>query len=289
MTRHQFAAFCLLAFLAAWLVHVGGEPSTVPTVDRQPAKPAKPTVERPGRHVDWLQFPAQQNRQAATPFLKDILDHLPAKYGKQYDSSDPVTAAHETTHGINSHLRNISGRQDVQCLYVGNNRYALLMQDGNMTLAHVGACIPHELRSYRYELYFVKQQKDWNKFPLYVFDEWTAYTNGAAAGLELSKGGSDAMMGAIEFSAYALAFVLACEKHDPQFLEDKQFSEFLASELQRSLGVYRTGIVMPQWRWSREYEGKMKANADMRHALKLLYGDRLTMEMLLPLKSRKKL
>jgi hypothetical protein len=42
-----------------------------------------------------------------------------------------------------------------------------------------------------YDLYMVSQAKDWGDSPLYICDEWTAYTNGATVALEFAQAGDD--------------------------------------------------------------------------------------------------
>ena len=62
----------------------------------------------PGDRVQWVRFPVQNEEANAQwgDFLTDIARHLPSQYGKKYYSDDRITHAHETTHGINSHLSN---------------------------------------------------------------------------------------------------------------------------------------------------------------------------------------
>jgi hypothetical protein len=200
-----------------------------------------------GTRVHWINFPAQQNRQTGSLFLTDIVSHLPIQYGNQYYSADRVTWGHETTHGIHSHLRNnfhppANGSKRGVAFYVGDNKAALLSQP-KLSLTQIAVVIPSNLRGNRYELYFIQQANDWNDYPLYVFDEWVAYTNGAVVGVETPErtdeeqvilGNSDVMIGALEFSIYAMATAIAIDKYDPGYLQNnEQFREFLAHELKR--------------------------------------------------------
>ena len=65
---------------------------------------------RPGDDVQWIRYPAQneQSNPQWGDFLTDVARHLPTQYGDHYSSNDRITHAHETTHGINSHLSNHS-------------------------------------------------------------------------------------------------------------------------------------------------------------------------------------
>ena len=237
----------------------------------------------PGMNVKWIFFPKQRDQDGHTPFLTDIVTHLPTYLGNQYFESDRVTWGHETTHGINSHIRNKIAQPGEVGFYCGYNQVAVVSQP-KMTLSQIAGMIPQNLRGSRYQLYFVSQAGDWNDTPLYCFDEWVAYTNGAAVGLETpsdnSGGSSDFMIGALEFAIYAICTCMAIDKYDPAFLNNKQFKEYVAHELKRSINIYRVGIVMPQYKWDRTLETNVRANADCAAILNKMYGNMLTMDTL---------
>jgi len=253
----------------------------------------------PGDDVEWIRFPAQndQSNPQWGDFLTDIAQHLPTQYGDHYSSNDRITHAHEATHGINSHLSNHS--RDFRDLadfasegpaygfYVGHNQ-AILLSGPRVKLSQVAAMIPESLRGSRYQLYCIEQQKYFEDHPLYLFDEWVAYTNGASAGVELTEKNqldmprNDALIGPMEFSIYALGVAAAIQKHDPDYLRDnKQFRGFLAHELRRSIGIYRRGIRLEQFRWERRLERNLLKQDDsqaVRQMVHRLYGDALTLD-----------
>jgi hypothetical protein len=245
--------------------------------------------------VQWIKLPKQQNKNANTPFLTDIVSHLPTSFGNQYFSSDRVTWGHETTHGINSHIRNTIGgpingpNGRIAGFYVGDDK-ACVMSQPKLKLSQIAGVIPQNLRGNRYQLYFVSQRRDWEDMPLYPFDEWVAYTNGAAVGIEIGSrtadeqvtlNNSDVMVGALEFSVYAMCVCIAIDKYDPDYLRtNEQFKEFVAHELKRSIAIYKKGIVMPEYRWDTPLEKNVRANAECVAILRKMYGDRLTMETL---------
>jgi hypothetical protein len=247
----------------------------------------------PGDGVRWLRFPAQKrgDRPAWGPFLNDIENHLPGRYGDRYASADGITHAHETTHAINSHLTNHCNDtgQSAYGFYVGADRAAVIVEP-RLKLSQVAAVIPRALRGSRYDLYFIRQQKYFEDRPLYVFDEWTAYVNGARAGIELAERAPgwdsrcDAVLGALEFSVYGLGLALAIKRHDPAYLRtNRQFTEFLAHELRQAADVYRRGIVLDRFRWERGLEVTLLRSADageFRALVTELYGPRFTLERL---------
>jgi hypothetical protein len=257
------------------------------------ARAAAPKKSLPGENVEWIHYPPQNDESNADwgDFLTDIHRHLPSQYGNRYYSDDRITHAHETTHGINSHISNHlnQGDRPGYGFYVGKNR-AVLLTGPRLKLSQVAAIVPESLRGSRYQLYCIEQQRYFEDHPLYLFDEWVAYTNGAHAGVELAQEDrlnmprNDALIGPMEFCIYALALAAAAEKHDPDYLRDnKQFREFLAHELRRASRIYRKGIKLDQFRWERKLERNLLEEADaqeIRQVVRQLYGDRLTLENL---------
>src|SRR6202011_4236139 len=116
------------------------------------------------------------------------------------------------THGVHSALRN---RHHLPAFYPGDGRCALVEAPA-VTLAEVAAAVPQQWRGGRYKLYLVTQCKDWNREPLYVWDEWVAYNNGTTTGIEEGArpgaGASDDAVACIELSGYALAVAAAARR-----------------------------------------------------------------------------
>jgi hypothetical protein len=141
--------------------------------------------------------------------------------------------------------------------YVLNNQ-AVLVTEPNIRKSQIGPYVPNSLRGSRYTLY-ITGQAAWDDTPLYVWDEWNAYVNGGAAGVDLvehqlwKSGWRDGVAGIIEFVVYALATGQAVKEKDPEYFKNRtQFTEFLAWNLKRSMEVYLTGSNMA---WTREVLG----------------------------------
>lgn len=219
-----------------------------------------PALPWPGTNVILLPLAAQKAAAGADwgTGLTDIVQHLPAMYGSQYDyPSDRITWAHETTHGINSHIRNylnVTGKP-ANGFYVMRDRFALVVEP-NAKLAQVGPMVPASLRGSRYQTYLVDQVNGWNDVPTYVLDEWVSYTNGSEVGVELATSGSwttwrDGVAGTLEFTIYALAFAAAVEAADPTYFKGYlQFREFIAWNAERAMGLYKKGAAMPVFAWA---------------------------------------
>ena len=101
--------------------------------------------------------------------LGDIESHMPD--GHIYVASDKVTWAHETTHGINSVLRNkhskintifktateyrpVYGGGSVNAFYVLKNRY-IVIKEPNVKISDIAENIPESLRGRSYDLYLI--------------------------------------------------------------------------------------------------------------------------------------
>ncbi|RME23299.1 MAG: hypothetical protein D6806_11530 [Deltaproteobacteria bacterium] len=211
--------------------------------------------------VEWLDFgPLNDYSDPGWGnVLTDIVRHCPAEWVQTYWDSDKVTHGHETTHGINSYLRNYenSTGQRANGFYVLENRAAIIVEPG-IWKHQAAEFVPAELRGDRFDMY-VTGQTAWDDAPLYLFDEWTAYTNGTAVAVDLYEAGAwnygwrDACMGTIEFVVYSVALAMAVEKYDPNYFSGyEQFKAFLGWQLERSVELFRRCSKMEPFAWDRQ-------------------------------------
>lgn len=253
-----------------------------------------PATPQPGDGVVWTTWPAQQSRSnpAWGADLTDIANHLPSSYGNQYWDDDPITAGHETSHGIHAHLRVYvyMGNQRVNAFYVLGDKAAYVVEPGIRKSA-IATHVPASLRGSRYSLY-ITGQVAWDDTPLYIWDEWNAYVNGAEVGVDMAthglwnRGWRDAVMGPIEFNVYALATAMAVKAGDPTyFASNTQFKEFLAWNLRRSMELFRAGRTLPDFAWDDQdtYYDKLKTSADadaLRRFTRETFGAEWTMAVM---------
>jgi hypothetical protein len=215
-------------------------------------------------------------------FLADIESRLPPEMGTRYRDTSRVTWCHETTHGVHADLRN---RYRLPAFYPGGGKFALV-EPPAVTLAEVAAVVPGPLRGTRYDLYLVRQRREWNRDPLYVWDEWVAYDNGTTTGIEevgrAQVGMSDDAIACIELSGYALAVAAAARRKGAPVSE--QFREFLAWELRRSLRLYARAMTLPAFAWpDRRLERAWRGGDPfVAEELRALFGEALTVRDLLP-------
>lgn len=191
--------------------------------------------------------------------LTDIVRHLPRSYGDTYYDSDHVTYGHETSHGIHSHIRNTMNDTGSRAngFYLPGGR-ACLVREPSMRKSHVAAHIPSTLRWTRYSLY-ITGSSAWDDTPLYVWDEWNAYVNGAEVGIDRydaglwTSGWRGTVDGVIEFVVYGIAVGMAAAEREPgYFAREPNFLAFLAHELERSMALFRRGQVISVMRWDEQ-------------------------------------
>jgi len=216
----------------------------------------------------WLHEPPLRNVTGLGEVLNDIEGHMPA--GHIYKDSDKITWGHETTHGIHSRLRqkysqsgafstSLNGKQyfksfdRINCFYVLENR-AIKLKEPNTTLAEVAKNVPRSLRGNVYNLYLIKQQRYWNNEPLYIFDEWVAYGNGACVKNDLDiKNRVGTVRYALEFNVYAMTLAMTAKTDDPHF------KSFLMWNLARTMTLYKINDPTTH---QKEYLEKMRWHHD---------------------------
>jgi hypothetical protein len=255
--------------------------STAGTINPHPQTKLGPSM--PGGKVAWRTAPPLRAAPTGVgAFLADVESRLPPQMGTRYRDSSRITWCHETTHGVHADLRI---RYRLPAFYPGGGKFALV-EPPAVTLGEVAAAVPPSLRGMRYQLYLIRQRREWDRDPLYVWDEWVAYDNGTATGIEeagRSQGGmSDDAVSCIELSGYALAVAAAARRKGVPVSE--QFREFLAWELRRSLGIYAKAMTLPGFAWpDRRLERAWRGgDAFVVEELRALYGEALTVRDLLP-------
>jgi hypothetical protein len=258
----------------------GSEPPLAPV--RTASLPAN-EGDGPGGAVAWAAAPALRPAPAGVgPFLADVESRLPPAMGTTYRDPQRITWCHETTHGVQAALRI---RHRLPAFYPGGGRCALV-EPPALTLGDVAAAVPARFRGTRYNLYLVTQRRQWERDPLYVWDEWVAYDNGMTTGLEESGrpsfGASDDAVACIELSGYALAVAAAARRAGAPV--SPAFRAFLAWELRRSLGLYARAMTLPAFAWNdRRLEQLWRANDPfLVEELHALYGDAVAVKDLLP-------
>lgn len=216
--------------------------------------------------------------------LTDIVRRLPTSYGSTYYDPDHVTYGHETSHGIHSHIRNHLNTTGERAngFYLPGGQ-ACLVREPRMRKSAVAAYVPSNLRGSRYSLY-ITGSSAWDDTPLYVWDEWNAYVNGAEVGLDRASAGlwtsgwRGTVDGVIEFVVYGVAVGMAAEAAEPgYFMREPNFLRFLAHELERSMTAFRAGQTHPLMSWADQdaYYDRLRTSpeaAPMRDWIRARFG-----------------
>lgn len=206
-----------------------------PRVDDRvvPRQDRKPSYRLP----DFIDVPAVSKPDLRlVETLADIRSHI--SDGGYYNDSDLVTAAHETTHGINSNIRNSRYRGVKENgLYCLGGRGVLLREPGT-TIQRVARSVPPSLRGGVYGLYLVEQASGWGDRPLYLMDEWVSYTHGSMVRRELGLARRDeTVQYMMEFDVYVLEMLRCAMSDDPGY-DFEPLVAFVRWNLERSMSVY---------------------------------------------------
>lgn len=168
--------------------------------------------------------------------------------------NDKITSVHECCHGIASQIR--QGRTNG--FYLLEDR-GIRLEEPQGRKSDCIKFIPPDMRYGRYGLY-VQGQKDWEGNPLYIFDEWVAYLNGAKCMLHYAALGdtegrnTDYLFGPIEFCTYGIATLLA---HPRQDIED--FVRWMCAETE---SLYLKGKDAFSWSDADKCYAQLKSRPD---------------------------
>ena len=167
-------------------------------------------------------YPPRRERRSG--ILGDVDSHLPANH--PYTCDDPITTVHESTHGINASFRY---KYKTPGFYLLHDQ-AILLNEPDLTLSDID--IPPPLRGAVHDRYLVKARRWWNEQPSYVWDEYTAYTNGADARAQFGRSDRiDTVEYAVEFLVYS--------SYIPYMTGDTTCREFLRGQNERVMGLCR--------------------------------------------------
>jgi len=225
--------------VAGWaLVSVGLKPvfNRQPTQVRQPDKPQPPpryfSVLKPTK--DEIQFlsnicpPLKKDcPPKRIPVLQDLYCRVsnPDYFADANDPSDLVTHVHELTHGVSNRLHASTARHGIYLL----DGKGIVLYHPKVTIAQVAAAVPKEERGKIFDLYLVKQQKDWNDSPIYLLDEANSYIHGGIAQKQLNWGDKrkETFTFAWEMLRYCDYMVQVVEKRDPEYRDLDTLKKFI--------------------------------------------------------------
>lgn len=169
--------------------------------------------------------------------LSDIRTHIDD--GGYYNDSDLITAGHETTHGINSVIRNkyYQGKA-INAFYCLEDR-AVILNEPKIRIEKVAKMVPNSLRGNVYNLYLVEQASSgWGDRSLYLCDEWISYTNGSAVRKDLQiKKRAETVRYMLEFNVYVMTLAKALQEDESSY-DIYDFKNFVRWNIERSMQIY---------------------------------------------------
>lgn len=217
--------------------HESPQTSLLPITEPITEPEQKVEIPTPEIHPEFHIYPQLRDVENPTlgKVLRDIESHMP--FGHPYTSRNKITWAHETTHGINSAIRNgYPNPAGVNGFYCLENR-ACVLYEPKTTIRVIADQIPEVLRGPSYQLYLVQQAREWNNRPLYLFDEWVAYTNGAATGRELNyQGWYYELLQVHNFNVYCIYMAMTVKTVCPDY-DDAQMKLFMKWNIERTFAL----------------------------------------------------
>jgi hypothetical protein len=187
-------------------------------------------------------FQGNKGGDAPPRICEDVAVHC-STWADMKVQGDFITSTHEGTHGVNADIRNgtLSLKQakgsrvasgngvgvprlklfapgpvrdvgNINAQYLLNDT-AQVLPEPDFAKSDIVTYIPDFFRGFRFATYITGQQ-EWDSSPLYVWDEWSAYINGAMCAVELVQNGtnkpdgSDWCRAPLEFCAYGLAVTM---------------------------------------------------------------------------------
>jgi len=215
----------------------------------------------------WIIYPAIKKSKSYS-VLSDIRCHIDD--GGYYNDSDLITAGHETTHGINSFIRNkYYDGTPINAFYCLEDR-AIILNEPKTRIETVASKVPRSLRGSVYNLYLVEQASSWGDRSLYLLDEWVSYTNGSKVRKDLQiKSRAETVRYMLEFDIYVLTLLMVLDSNESSY-NSENLSVFVRWNIERGMLIYNNE------QEATEYLEKFKTASDaepLRTFVKKKYGN----------------
>lgn len=163
--------------------------------------------------------------------IRDLESRMPARHN--FRSKNIVTWAHETTHGLNSRIRNSLRNSRVNAFYLYDG-VAITANEPDFHISDFAHKVPVPLRGRIYRLYLVSQASSWNDRPLYLFDEWVAYQNGSIVARDENIGSrDDSLASCLEMATYCAYLLNGAVKGGDLIMPDQTVNDCFREMLTR--------------------------------------------------------
>ena len=275
-------------------------------IEPMPPKP-EPMVEITPK---WVEYPPVRQVTNREGKLNDLESHLPK--GHPYGDNDRVTNAHEDTHGINSYIRmKYANQGKINAFYCFDNK-AVVLPEPNTTLSEIAKVVPRSMRGLMYKNYVINMQSKkvammkpdpklgvcktlcskmlrgggWNNEPLYLIDEFSAYTNGSETGIDLAANGkwkwgrrAETVQFMMEFNNLSLCLVYKVDS------KDADFKSFMQWQITRAVKLCEESKKYPDFTSGSNDEPLKTLQtasdaAELRSYIKKYFGEKWTLSVL---------
>jgi hypothetical protein len=257
MTTKQILSLIFVSSALAYYHYENNNPTNTSVVIVPDSKPEVIPDEKPKPEIKNSLFLTNVDKHRDIEqgtIYGDVLSH---SYGEPYGNRDGRRInVHETSHGITSELRNFYQKalnKKLNVFYVLNSK-CIVLEESNIDMRLVTKYIPEKLRSYRYNLYFVKGIVDWNDMPSYIIDEWNSYILSSKSSVEDFHNGLvservDAVSGCLDFSIYSVCFAMAIKDHDKEYwISYPQFKNTIKYLLIEAEKTFNQGMKIDNFR-----------------------------------------
>lgn len=167
------------------------------------------------------------------PILKELYSRVddPHRFRDPTDPTDLVTWTHELSHGASNQVWNKKGKHGIYLL----DGKGVILSHPDITMEQVALAIPVEKRGKIYKLYLVDQRRWWNDSPIYICDEWVAYTHGAIAHKQMGwkDRRKDTYQSARELEVYVREMLKVIKQRDPDYPEMAELQQFVEYQAKR--------------------------------------------------------
>lgn len=234
MNRKKIGVLILILFLLYLNNSQNGDSPFVPNPTPTPTPVPEPIIE-----PDWIDIEEEKQYDKDIPSVNDLERRMPANHS--YRDEDKCTHVHETTHGLHAKIRNKYYQDydyEIQPLYVFDGKCCII-QNPKAKMSDFNRKIPKSLVGGMYNLYLISQSSQFNDEPLYLMDEWVAYTNGPVAALEadMRERNENNFYRMFEMGMYVYVMGMHCIDKFPSSEDLEQFRRFLIYNTDRMLDM----------------------------------------------------
>lgn len=188
--------------------------------------------------------------------FSDIKNRLENK--TQYDKYINLsTRLHEQCHKVNNQLTNSKRKSTMNYTLFGFyclNNLEFYLDSPKTTMQKTAFSIPLELRGSFYQSYLINYDKGWEAEPIYIIEEWVAYSN-EVEGCPLDILDKNAILATLELAIYSIPLL--------EF-SDQKLIEFYKWNVERTSKYYTED--------SKNYMRKFY-NSNFKNKLIKIYGE----------------